>query len=64
MARATTEELKMNRLAAMTADKRAAFDATYQVTRLAVDFGDTLATLRKIATALGLNVTVDLTAAS
>ena len=40
MARTTIEELKKNRLAAMTADKRAAFDETYETGRLALNVGE------------------------
>ena len=101
MARTTIDELKKNRLAAMTADERAAFDETYEATRLALDVGKkvrdareaaglsqrelaprmgtsqaavarveaggvgaTLATLQRMAAALDLEVTVELTAAS
>lgn len=101
MARTTIDELKKNRLAAMTADERAAFDETYEATRLALDVGKkvrdareaaglsqrelaarmgtsqaavarveaggvgaTLTTLQRMAAALDLEVTVELTAAS
>ena len=101
MARTTIDELKKSRLAAMTADERAAFDDTYEATRLALDVGEkvrdareaaglsqrelatrmgtsqaavarleaggvgaTLTTLQKVAAALGLKVTVELSAAS
>lgn len=101
MARTTIDELKKNRLAAMTADERVAFDETYTATRLALDVGEkvrdarmaaglsqrelaarmgtsqaavarleaggvgaTLTTLQKVASALDLEVTVDLSAAS
>ena len=101
MARTTIDELKRNRLAAMTADERAAFDETYEATRLALDVGKkvrdareaaglsqrelaarigtsqaavarveaggvgaTLTTLQRMAAALDLEVTVELTAAS
>lgn len=101
MTRTTINELKKNRLAAMTADERAAFDETYEATRLALDVGEkvrdareaaglsqrelaarmgtsqaavarleaggvgaTLTTLQKVAAALDLKVTVELSAAS
>ena len=40
MARTTTEELKKNRLAAMTADERAVFDEIYGAGRLALNVGE------------------------
>ncbi len=101
MARTTIDELKRNRLAAMTADERAAFDETYEAARLALDVGEkvrdareaaglsqrelaarmstsqaavarletggvgaTLTTLQKVAAALDLKITVELSAAS
>ncbi|MEP7111943.1 MAG: helix-turn-helix transcriptional regulator [Ilumatobacteraceae bacterium] len=101
MARTTIDELKKNRLAAMTADERAVFDETYEATRLALDVGEkvrdareaaglsqrelasrmgtsqaavarleaggvgaTLTTLQKVAAALDLKITVELSAAS
>ena len=101
MARTTIDELKKNRLAAMTADERAVFDGTYEATRLALDVGEkvrdareaagitqrelaarmgtsqaavarleaggvgaTLTTLQKVAAALDLKITVELSAAS
>jgi len=101
MARTTIDELKKNRLAAMTADERAVFHETYEATRLALDVGEkvrdareaaglsqrelaarmgtsqaavarleaggvgaTLTTLQKMAAALHLKVTVELSAAS
>ena len=101
MARTTIDELKKNRLAAMTANERAVFYETYEATRLALDVGDkvrdareaaglsqrelaarmgtsqaavarleaggvgaTLTTLQKMAAALDLKVTVELSAAS
>ena len=101
MARTTIDELKKNRLAAMTADERAVFDETYEATRHALDVGEkvrdareaaglsqrelaarmgtsqaavarleaggvgaTLTTLQKMAAALDLKVTVELSAAS
>jgi hypothetical protein len=36
MSRTSIDELRKNRLAAMSADERAAFDATYEATRLEV----------------------------
>jgi ribosome-binding protein aMBF1 (putative translation factor) len=101
MARTTIDELKKNRVAAMTADERAAFDETYEATRLALDVGEkvrdareaaglsqrelasrmgtsqaavarleaggvgaTLTTLQKVAAALDLKITVELSAAN
>ena len=101
MTRTTIDELKKNRVAAMTADERAAFDETYEATRLALDVGEkvrdareaaglsqrelasrmgtsqaavarleaggvgaTLTTLQKVAAALDLKITVELSAAS
>ena len=101
MARTTIDELKKNRLAAMTANERAIFDETYEATRLALDVGEkvrgareaaslsqrelasrmgtsqaavarleaggvgaTLTTLQKVAAALDLKITVELSAAS
>ncbi|MEI6403435.1 MAG: helix-turn-helix transcriptional regulator [Actinomycetota bacterium] len=101
MARTMIDELKKNRLAAMTTDERAAFDETYEATRLALDVGEkvrdareaaglsqrelasrmgtsqaavarleaggvgaTLTTLQKVAAALDLKITVELSAAS
>lgn len=101
MARRTLDELKQDRLATMTANERAEFDATYEATRLALDVGEkvraareaaglsqrelaarmgtsqaavarleaggvgaTLTTLQKVAAALDLKVTVELSAAS
>ena len=101
MARTTINELKHNRLAAMTADERAVFDETYAATHLALDVGEkvrdareaadlsqrelaarmgtsqaavarleaggvgaTLTTLQKVAAALDLKITVELSAAS
>jgi ribosome-binding protein aMBF1 (putative translation factor) len=101
MARTTIDELKKSRLAAMTADERAAFDETYEATRLALDVGEkvrdareaaglsqrelasrmgtsqaavarleaggvgaTLTTLQKVAAALDLKITVELSATS
>jgi ribosome-binding protein aMBF1 (putative translation factor) len=101
MARTTIDELKKSRLAAMAPDERAAFDETYEATRLALDVGEkvrdareaaglsqrelaarmgtsqaavarleaggvgaTLTTLQRMAAALDLKVTVELSAAS
>ena len=101
MARTTIDELKKSRLADMTVGKRAAFDETYESTRLALDVGEkvrdareaagitqrelaarmrtsqaavarleaggvgaTLTTLQKVAAALDLKITVELSAAS
>ena len=101
MARTTIDELKRNRLAAMSAQERAIFDETYEATRLALDVGEkvrdareaaglsqrelaarmgtsqaavarleaggvgaTLTTLQKVAAALDLKITVELSAAS
>lgn len=101
MARTTIDELRKNRLAAMSADERAVFDEAYEATRLALDVGEkvrdareaaglsqrelaarmgtsqaavarleaggvgaTLTTLQKVAAALDLKVTVELSAAS
>jgi hypothetical protein len=47
VARTTTEELKKSRLAAITADERAAFNATFQVTQLAVDIGEKVCSARE-----------------
>jgi ribosome-binding protein aMBF1 (putative translation factor) len=50
MARTKIEELKKNRVSAMTPDERAAvFDETYQVARLAVDVGDKVRGAREVA---------------
>jgi ribosome-binding protein aMBF1 (putative translation factor) len=101
MARTTIDELKKSRLADMTVVERAAFDETYESTRLALDVGEkvrdareaaglsqrelaarmgtsqaavarleaggvgaTLTTLQKVAAALDLKITVELSAAS
>ena len=100
MTRATIDDVKRRRLAAMTPAERAEFDETYEATRLALDVGDqvraareaagvtqrelaarmgtsqaavarleaggtgaTLTTLQKVAAALDLKVTVELSAA-
>ncbi|MCX6522706.1 MAG: helix-turn-helix transcriptional regulator [Actinobacteria bacterium] len=49
MARTKIEELKKNRVSAMTPDERAVFDETYQVARLAVDVGDKVRGAREVA---------------
>ena len=49
MARTTIEELRTNRLAAMTAGERAMFDATDEVTRLALDVGGKVRDAREAA---------------
>jgi ribosome-binding protein aMBF1 (putative translation factor) len=49
MARTTIEELKMNRLAAMTADERAVFDETYGAGRLALNVGEKVRGAREVA---------------
>ncbi|MFN8022234.1 MAG: helix-turn-helix transcriptional regulator [Acidimicrobiales bacterium] len=49
MARTTIEELKKSRLAAMSADERADFDATYEATRLALDVGEKVRDAREAA---------------
>jgi len=101
MTRTTINELKNRRLDAMTPGQRAAFDQTYDATRLALEVGEkvrdareaaglnqrdlaarmgtsqaavarleaggvgaTLTTLQKVATALDLRITVDLSAAT
>lgn len=49
MARRTIDEMKKNRLVAMTADERAVFDETYEATRLALDVGDKVRDAREAA---------------
>ena len=49
MTRTTIDELKKNRLSAMTADERAIFDETYAATRLALDVGGKVRDARKAA---------------
>ena len=49
MARTTIEELKTNRLAAMTADERAVFDETYGAGRLALNVGEKVRGTREVA---------------
>lgn len=101
MTRTTINELKNRRLGGMTPEERAAFDQTYDATRLALEVGEkvrdareavglsqrdlaarmgasqaavarleaggvgaTLTTLQKVAAALDLKITVELSAAS
>lgn len=73
MTRTTIDELKNRRLDAMSPEERAAFDRTYDATRLALEVGEkvrdardgaTLTTLQKVAAALDLKITFDLSAAS
>jgi hypothetical protein len=47
----TIDELKRNRLSAMTADERAVFDETYEATRLALDVGERSAQSDEVSTA-------------
>lgn len=49
MARTTIEELKQNRLAAMTADERATFDETYVAGRLTLNVGEQVRGAREVA---------------
>lgn len=49
MARTTIEELKQNRLAAMTADERATFDETYGAGHLALNVGEQVRGAREVA---------------
>ena len=49
MARTTIEELRTNRLAAMSAEERAMFDVTYEAGRLALDVGDKVRDAREHA---------------
>ena len=49
MARTTIDELKRNRLAAMSAQERAIFDETYEATRLALDVGEKVRDAREAA---------------
>ncbi len=49
MSRTTINELKNRRLAAMTADERAAFDSTYEATRLAIEVGEQIRDAREEA---------------
>ena len=49
MARTTIEELKKNRLAAMTADEHAVFDETYEAGHLALNVGEQVRGAREVA---------------
>ena len=49
MSRTSIDELRKNRLAAMSADERAAFDATYEATRLALEGGEKVRDAREAA---------------
>ncbi len=49
MARATIEELKSRRLAAMSDDERADFEETYDATRLALEVGERVRDAREAA---------------
>lgn len=49
MSRTTINELKSRRLAAMTAEERAEFDATYEATRLAIEVGEQIRDAREEA---------------
>jgi ribosome-binding protein aMBF1 (putative translation factor) len=49
IARTTIEELKKNRLAAMTADQRAVFDETNEAGRLALNVGEKVRGAREVA---------------
>ena len=49
MARTTIEELKQNRLAAITADEHAVFDETYGPGRLALNVGNKVRGAREVA---------------
>jgi hypothetical protein len=49
MAGATIEELKKNRLAAMTADQRTVFDETYGAGHLALNVGEKVRGAREVA---------------
>jgi ribosome-binding protein aMBF1 (putative translation factor) len=49
MARTTLTELKNRRVAAMTPEENAVFDATYESTRLAIDVGDKVRDAREAA---------------
>ena len=49
MSRTTINELKSRRLAALTADERAEFDATYEATRLAIEVGEQIRDAREEA---------------
>lgn len=65
MGRATIEELRNRRLSAMTSAERAEFDEALAAARLALEVGEKapaplLTTLQKAASALGLELTIDL----
>lgn len=101
MSRTTFEQLKNRRLAGLSAEERAEFDAAYEASRLAIEVGEmvrdareaaglsqrdlasrmgtsqaavarleaggvgaTLTTLQKVATALDMRISVELSAAS
>ena len=77
MAHTTIDELKKNRLAAMTADERAVFDETYEAARLALDVGEKvrhareagavdakITMLQRLASALDFQLTVELSTVS
>jgi ribosome-binding protein aMBF1 (putative translation factor) len=49
MTRTTIEELKKNRLAALTPDERAVFDETYEAGRLALNVGEKVRGAREVA---------------
>ena len=49
MARTTIEEVKKNRLAAMTVDERAVFDETFAATRLVLNVGEKVRGAREVA---------------
>ena len=49
MARTTIDELRTNRLAAMSADERAAFHGTYEAGRLALNVGEKVREAREHA---------------
>lgn len=53
MARATIEELKSRRLAAMSDDERADFEETYDATRLALEVGERVRDAREAAGSAG-----------
>jgi len=49
MARCTIDDLKHRRIAGMTTDKRAEFDAAYDATRLATEVGEQIRDAREEA---------------
>ncbi len=49
MARTTIDDLKHRRLAGMTTDERAEFDAAYDATRLAIEVGEQIRDAREEA---------------